>query len=205
MIRNLSILALLSSLAPTAAAQDMPLSQILLTGEGWRKSEGAPPDPLFGKAVDHTRKHEFYLIGKQRYVPATTEKNTGRVTAGVATTNGATVYLGDDRGDILAYQVRPDGRLIDGEAYCQVRKPKESRQPFPITCMTIDREGRIYASTLLGVQVFDPTGRLCGVFTPAAPGMPGQLRFEGNELAIWIGEQKYVRKLNTAGAKTAKE
>ena len=29
------------------------------------------------------------------------------------------------------------------------------------------RDGRIYAATEIGVQVFDPTGRLCGVLTPA--------------------------------------
>ena len=29
--------------------------------------------------------------------------------------------------------------------------------------IALDRDGRIYAATSVGVQVFDPTGRLCGV------------------------------------------
>ena len=31
--------------------------------------------------------------------------------------------------------------------------------------MTSDRQGRFYAASALGVQVFDPTGRMCGVLT----------------------------------------
>ena len=31
--------------------------------------------------------------------------------------------------------------------------------------MTSDTLGRFYVTTALGVQVFDPTGRLCGVLT----------------------------------------
>jgi hypothetical protein len=49
------------------------------------------------------------------------------------------------------------------------------------------------------VQVFDPTGRLCGVLAPAAPGKVDHMAFEGDRLAVWIGETKYERKLNTAG------
>ena len=54
---------------------------------------------------------------------------------------------------------------------------------------------------VIGVQVFDPTGRLCGVLTPAAPGRPEHLAFEGDRLTLWVGDTKYARKLNTRGAK----
>ena len=70
-----------------------------------------------------------------------------------------------------------------------------------VTGLVVDRDGRIYAATDIGVQVFDPTGRLCGVLTPAAPGRPEFLAFEGDKLTHWIGDTKYERKLNTTGVK----
>lgn len=70
-----------------------------------------------------------------------------------------------------------------------------------MTSLATDKDGRVYAAADIGVQVFDPTGRLCGVLTPAALGKPEQLAFEGDTLTVWIGDAKYERKLNTRGAK----
>ena len=68
-----------------------------------------------------------------------------------------------------------------------------------MTSLASDRDGRIYAATDIGVQVFDPSGRICGILTPAAPGKPEDLRFEGDTLTLWIGDTKYARKLRTQG------
>jgi enterochelin esterase family protein len=70
-----------------------------------------------------------------------------------------------------------------------------------VTGLATDTDGRIYAATEIGVQVFDPIGRLCGVMTPAAPGRPESMAFEGEQLTLWIGDVKYTRKLNATGAK----
>ena len=45
MTRALLTAATLLALAPVATAQDMPLSQILIDGEGWKKAEGKPEKP----------------------------------------------------------------------------------------------------------------------------------------------------------------
>jgi len=84
-------------------------------------------------------------------------------------------------------------------AYCPLRV-KPGAQSITVTSLAADRNGRIYAATEIGVQVFDPTGRMCGVLTPAAPGKPEQLTFEGDKLTLWIGDTKYARKLRTQGA-----
>lgn len=65
----------------------------------------------------------------------------------------------------------------------------------------MDNDGRIYAATPLGVQVFDPTGRLCGVMAAPAAGLMHSLAFEGDQLVAWVGDVKYARKLRTAGAR----
>jgi hypothetical protein len=167
MIRN--SVALLVLLAPPAArAQDMPLSQILIEGEGWKvdRNSGRP------------RPNEPYALSPDR---------------------GTVFYAKPDERFLFAYSVTPG--VVNGESfkpYAPLRT-RRGEQTIRVTGLTVDRDGRIYASTEIGVQVFDPTGRLCGVLTPAAQGVPYGMGFEGDRLTMWIGDTKYARKLNTAG------
>jgi sugar lactone lactonase YvrE len=133
-------------------------------------------------------------------------RDHGVPTSGFVSLNGGTVFIGHIGGDIWAYQATADGTLLYGEPYCPLRSRKsEGKETTPsglaVTSMTGDKDRRIYAATPLGVHVFDPTGRLCGVLTPAATGIPKHMAFEGDKLTLWIGETKYERKLNTAGVK----
>ena len=68
-----------------------------------------------------------------------------------------------------------------------------------VSSLTVDMAGRIYAATPLGVQVFDPTGRLSGVLLPPARGEMKLLGWEKDVLVVWIGERKYTRKMNAMG------
>ncbi|QEL15528.1 hypothetical protein PX52LOC_02452 [Limnoglobus roseus] len=47
--------------------------------------------------------------------------------------------------------------------------------------------------------MFDPTSRLSGVLLPLAKGEMSHLGWEGESLIVWIGEQKYTRKMNATG------
>jgi enterochelin esterase family protein len=77
---------------------------------------------------------------------------------------------------------------------------KRGEKSIDVLGLTTDKDGRIYAATEIGVQVFDPTGRLCGVMT-TPKGKAEWFVFEGDTLTLWIGETKYARKLRTAGVK----
>ncbi len=170
MTRKLIALALLAWFAPAARSQDMPLSQILIDGEGWKKVE----KPLL------------------RFTSAPVLTHSP---------NGSTIFrwIPASGGYIDARQTgAPES--IPYVRYCPVRAGADQK-PVAVTGLTTDREGRIYAATEIGVQVFDPTGRLCGVLTPAAPGLPERIAFEGDQLTLWIGDTKYTRKLNTSGVK----
>ena len=65
--------------------------------------------------------------------------------------------------------------------------------------MVVDEDGRIYAATEIGVQVFDPSGRLCGVLTLPATGKMHRFRFSGDQLMLRVGDTEYTRRLNTIG------
>jgi hypothetical protein len=219
-MRNLIATSLLLALAPFARGQDMPLSQILIDGEGWKKTTGNPPAFAFAfksvemRMMNQAHVRETYTFGGKTFRhlfdltnKASESNKHGTPTAGVISRDGGTVFIGHDTGYIWAYQAKADGTLLHGHPYCPVRvnagggKADPDTQPSSVSSMTGDKDGRIYAGTPLGVQLFDPTGRLCGVMTPAAPGKPEHLTFEGDKLTLWIGETKYERKLNTTGMK----
>jgi enterochelin esterase family protein len=65
--------------------------------------------------------------------------------------------------------------------------------------MAVDKAGRYYVTSDLGVQIFDPTGRPCGVLPkvdPAQPLVTCILAGEGhNSLYIAHGTKIYRRKL----------
>lgn len=184
MTRFLLAPALLLSAALPALAQDMPLSQILIDGEGWKKVENAPRPKGLGYSNTATASKAW-------------------VTASVHSADGMTKYFAvRDKKYLWAEQVSKDGPLavVPAAPYAPLRT-KRGEKFIRVTDLTADGDGRIYAATEIGVQVFDPTGRLCGVLTPAAPGAPEYMAFEGDKLTIWVGNTKYARKLNTEGVK----
>jgi sugar lactone lactonase YvrE len=206
---NRRFFALATALLATTPglAQDMPLSQILIDGEAWKKVEGNPQRPKEGPGVRigiangkramtlRAGGRELTLVESSRPV----DISGAAPHAVLLTADGATAYVGyPGRTAVWAFRVDKGGKLSDGEPYCPLRLGRA--RSIEVTDLATDRDGRIYAATHLGVQVFDPTGRLCGVLTPAAPGRPEHLAFEGDRLTLWIGGAKYERKLRTQGA-----
>ena len=89
----------------------------------------------------------------------------------------------------------------------------KSQQPPPYLAaasgdgMTTDVQGRTYVTTSLGIQVFDPTGRLCGVLAKARADRsevscvlsgPGRAY-----LYVGAGTAIYRRKVQAAGVPLA--
>jgi enterochelin esterase family protein len=179
--------------AHAAAAQDMPLFTIIKDGEGWVKGEGKKPKPA----------PETKIAGKH---PACKVLSPG----------GDTLHVGwDSSTHIWAYQTHKDGSLGDGAPYAPLRirkgydnsreardKLKADPPTLAVTALAVDADGRIYAATPLDLQIFDPTGRLCGVVALPADGKPDYLGWEGEKkdtLVLWIGDQKWTRKLQATG------
>jgi|SRR5579883_399235 len=127
--------------------------------------------------------------------------------AAVLAPGGDTLYVAVTKPDthLWAYAVgnATDAIPVPGHRYAQLR-PAAGSGKATVASLTADAAGRIYAGTADGVQVFDPTGRLSGVFPLPAKGTVDRLVWEGEKnefLVAWTGGLKYVRRMATVGVK----
>lgn len=147
---------------------------------------------------------------------------------GIAGPNGIT--LSPDQGTLAvsesqgqhvwAFRINPDGTLDAKAPYMMLRRPIDPKGEFlpgmppPYRAgsggdgMTSDSIGRYYVTSALGVQVFDPTGRLCGVLDKPQPDRPltscvlaGPQR---DLLCVTNGDRIFRRKVLAAGVAGAR-
>ena len=78
------------------------------------------------------------------------------------------LVIGEADGAYLwAVRIEKDGSFGPGDRYYSLRtRPNEKMH---VAAMTMDAGYLLYACTPLGIQVFDPTGRLSGVILLALP------------------------------------
>jgi len=132
---------------------------------------------------------------------------------GISLSNDSgTLAVSDSKGgQTWMFRVRADGTLDAKMPTMEMRRPIDQKgefkfnEPPPLLAasggdgMAVDRAGRWYVTSALGVQVFDPTGRLCGVLPKPRPDKPltscvlaGPKR---DELHVTNGDTVYRRKL----------
>jgi gluconolactonase len=103
-----------------------------------------------------------------------------------------------------SYRVQPDGTLKDKERFYWFHVPDDT-DDSGAGAWVMDRDGRLYAATRMGVQVFDRNGR-SRLIMPVPGGEATGLTFGGKNfdtLYVSCGDHKvYRRKLKTVGAKT---
>jgi gluconolactonase len=238
-------------LAAVARAQDMPLSQIIIPGEDWKKVEGEFKPIRFltsydGKTVQvwddknklqaivdvRTAKVEkqrgedainpdFLGVGRDLSVVVDRKSRIarfGRITeppvpvrefklpvadvGATAVTADKGMLLVGDASDkyVWTYRIGPDG-LSGGEKYMTLRVGKgETRSES--SDIRIDPAGRFFVATKEGIQVFDPTGRLCGVLSKPSKQRPTSIIFSGPQLDILFmacGTEIYYRVMQAKG------
>ncbi len=126
----------------------------------------------------------FTETGKKQVTMVDVATKTVRVgDTGLAGPNGislspdqGTLAVSESQGQFVwTYRINPDGALDAKGAYMTLRRPIDPKGEFKAgelppylprssgDGMTSDTLGRFYVTSALGVQVFDPTGRLCGV------------------------------------------
>jgi len=130
------------------------------------------------------------------------------VDTGLKFANGITVspdqtllYVADSRTHwVYSYQIQPDGSLAYKQRYYHLFQP-DTADDSGADGMRVDRDGRLYVATRLGIQVCDQAGRV-NCILPTPNGRVSNLCFGGanfDTLFATCGDRVYARKVKVRG------
>ncbi len=112
------------------------------------------------------------------------------------------LYVADTRTHwVYSYQVRPDGTLANKQRYYHLHVP-DTADDSGADGMRVDRDGRLYVATRMGIQVCDQAGRV-NCIIPTPNGRIANLCFGGEHfdtLFATCGDRVYQRKVKVRGA-----
>jgi gluconolactonase len=131
------------------------------------------------------------------------------VDTGLRYSNGVTLspdqtllYVADYQSHwVYSYQIQPDGALQYKQRYYWLHEA-DTVDSSQADGMRVDREGRLYVATKLGVQICDQAGRVNAII-PTPNGRLSNLSFGGADfdtLFATCGDKIYKRKLKVKGA-----
>lgn len=131
------------------------------------------------------------------------------VDTGLRFSNGITLspdqsllYVSDSRTHwVYSYQVQPDGKLTNKQRYYHLHVP-DTADDSGADGMRVDRDGRLYVATRMGLQVCDQPGRV-NCIIPTPNGRVSNCCFGGEKfdtLFVTCGDRVYKRKLRVQGA-----
>ncbi|HVX62178.1 MAG TPA: SMP-30/gluconolactonase/LRE family protein [Pirellulales bacterium] len=80
--------------------------------------------------------------------------------------------------EMMAYPVEGPGKLGEGRVFCRL-KQAEGKSGTGGDGLTIDSKGNLYITSGLGLQVFNPEGKLLGII--AFPEQPANVTFGGKD------------------------
>jgi gluconolactonase len=102
---------------------------------------------------------------------------------------------------IYSYQIQSDGSLAHGQRYYHLHVD-DTDDFFGATSMAVDRDGRLYVATPMGIQVCDQAGRV-NCIIPTPNGHASSICFGGEKfdtLFATCGARVYKRKVKVKGA-----
>ena len=123
---------------------------------------------------------------------------------GVALTpDQSQLIVGDMRGPgLYAYQIKPDGTLTNKSMFFAAQTAP-TKSGCGADGLTVDRDGRVYAATPIGVQVFDQAGRVFAIVNKPQQGRPlSSVAIGGPELSYLYatcGDKVWRRKIKPKG------
>ena len=113
-----------------------------------------------------------------------------------------TLAVSDYGGEnVWVWRIAPEGKLEFSQPYMTMRLPG-AEQPSKGDGMATDAAGRYYVTSAVGLQMFDPTGRMGGVILPPQAKPLVSVEFSGPELSylyVCCGDKIYRRKTKSKG------
>ena len=112
------------------------------------------------------------------------------------TRDGKTLIVDDTIGPVVyAYDVQGDGSVKNKRTFAQLRDIPEGKESGA-DGMALDREDRVYITTVTGVQVFDAAGQYLG--TIKVPRQPANVGFAGpDKRVLYITAREGLYRLKT--------
>lgn len=111
------------------------------------------------------------------------------------------LYVAEKRSHwVYSYQVQPDGSLLYKQRYFHLHVP-DTADDSGAEGIRVDRDGRLYVATRMGIQVCDQAGRV-NCILPTPNGRITQLCFGGapfDTLFATCGDAVFKRKLKVRG------
>lgn len=133
-------------------------------------------DPNVRPIVPGRKAYVYYLppgSSRARVVDDTMIRPNGLI----LTLDGRTLLVDDTVGhDVFAFDVMPDGSLSGKRVFTRLRDIKAGEDSGG-DGMAIDRDGRVYVTTVTGVQMFDRAGEYLGNIP--VPRKPTNVAFSG--------------------------
>ena len=102
---------------------------------------------------------------------------------------------------VYSYQIQADGTLANKQKYYWLHVP-DTADDSGADGMRVDRDGRLYVATRMGIQICDQAGRVNAII-PTPNGKASNLTFGGanfDTLFVTAGDKVYQRKLKIKGA-----
>ena len=178
----------------SVVASGLPVNDIVVANNGNLYVSAAPTGGEYGRS-------KIWLIrpnGEKR------EVDSGlRFATGIALSPDQTLlYVADYRSHwVYSYWIAPDGGLQFKQRYYWLHVPDTGDQS-DAGGMRVDRDGRLYVATAMGIQVCDQAGRVQCIL-PTPNGRVGNLGFGGEKFDTMYaacGDRVYRRKLKVMGA-----
>src|SRR5262249_35081528 len=102
---------------------------------------------------------------------------------------------------VYSFQTQPDGSLAHKQKYYHLHAPDTADDSGP-DGIRVDRDGRLYVATRMGIQVCDQAGRV-NCIIPTPNGLVANLCFGGADfqtLFATCGDRVFKRKVKVTGA-----
>lgn len=140
----------------------------------------------------------------------TTNHQKRVVDSGISLPNGvrfspdqSLLYVADSRGQfIYSFQVQPDGSLAHKQKYYYLHLVDGSGQSGA-DGLAVDRDGRLYVATEMGIQICDQAGRVNAILPKPQNKRMANLTFGGEKfdtMYVACSDKIYRRKVRVTGA-----
>jgi gluconolactonase len=141
-------------------------------------------------------KVNVYYIPPGARAPILIDDSVPRPNGITLSPDGRTLYVDNTIGTVVfRYDVQPDGTVKNKRDFAMLHDIKAGEEGFG-DGMAIDRDGRLYVTSLTGIQVFDAGGKYLG--TIKVPRQPSNVAFAGpDKKTLYITARQGLYRLRT--------